>query len=206
MNQSPGCLDEEREAMLIAALPVRRAAFRGLLAGRPVPVDSVAAMAELPPESARQAIEDVASVGMAEINGTKVVGMDGLTTRTTAHCISLGGADLCTWCAYDIVGIAAALGADATGSTRCGACGREIAVEIRDGEPVETTVVGWLPEEACSNVMAEFCPSALFFCSVEHLERWRVESGAGSGEALDLGALAERGREEWGQLVASPSR
>jgi hypothetical protein len=85
-------------------------------------------------------------------------------------------------------------------------CGREIEVEIRSGDPGDRPVVGWFPEDQCSNVMAEFCPSALFFCSNEHLEAWRLASDAGSGEALDLRALAGRGRKEWAQLVASPSR
>jgi hypothetical protein len=50
--------------------------------------------------------------------------------------------------------------------------------------------------------MAEFCPSAPFFCSTEHLEDWLASSDQHSGEALNLAALAERGRQEWAQLVA----
>lgn len=190
--------------MLLAALPVRSAAFRSLLAGRVASFEEIASETGLTEAAAQQALQHVVSVGMAEIDGSNVVGMDGLTTRETHHCITLDGVELCTWCAYDIVGIAAALGSDATGSTRCGACGRDITIEIRNGDPRENAVVGWLPEEACVNVRAEFCPSALFFCSLEHVERWRVESGAGRGEALDLLALAERGREEWAQLVEPP--
>lgn len=48
--------------------------------------------------------------------------------------------------------------------------GRPIGVEIRGGKPDEGTVVGWLHTEACPNVMTEFRPSALFFCSSEHLD------------------------------------
>jgi alkylmercury lyase len=139
---------------------------------------------------------------MAELDEGDVVGMDGLTTRPTGHRITLDGVDLWTWCAYDIVGIAAALGSDAVGTTTCGGCGREIAVQIRRGTP-DGDFVGWLPAEACSNAMAEFCPSALFFCSREHLEAWRLETDAGPGEALDPLTLAERGRESRRQLVAS---
>ena len=157
-------------------------------------------------ESVREAAEKVASVGKAEIDATDVVGMEGLTTRRTQHSISIEGVELYTWCAYDIVGIAASLACEATGTTRCGMCDRIIEVEIRNGDPGESPVVGWFPSEACSNVRAEFCPSALFFCSTEHLEVWRLGSGAGQGEALDLRALAERGREEWAQLVELPSR
>jgi hypothetical protein len=53
----------------------------------------------------------------------------------------LDGVELWTWCAYDIVGIAAALWAEAVGSTQCGACERPIEVVIREGQP-EGTAVG----------------------------------------------------------------
>jgi alkylmercury lyase len=188
--------------MLQAALPVRRAAFQALLSGRPVAVEEVSSAAGLSVETARKAARDVASVGMAEIIDGTVIGMDGLTTRPTQHSITLGGVDLWTWCAYDIVGIAAALGTTAEGRTRCGACGQTIEVEIREGTPHGTSVIGWLPSESCANVMAEFCPSALLFCSSEHLDDWRAASGQAQGEALNLPALAERGREEWRQLVS----
>jgi alkylmercury lyase len=188
--------------MLLATLPVRRAAFQLLRSGKAVSIDDVAGRTGLSPDAVRLAALDVASVGMAEVEDRSIVGMDGLTTRRTEHAIAFDGVDLWTWCAYDIVGIAAALGTDARGSTACGACGRAIEVEVRAGEPVESAIVGWLPGEACSDVRAEFCPSALFFCSTEHLDGWLSTSEQHGGEALDLGALAERGREEWAQLVA----
>jgi hypothetical protein len=49
--------------------------------------------------------------------------------------------------------------------------------------------------------MAEFCPSALLFCSREHLGEWRASEGTGSGAALDIESLAERGRSDWQELV-----
>ncbi len=138
---------------------------------------------------------------MAEIDEGTVIGMDGLTTRRTRHRLAMGGVGLWTWCAYDIVGIAA-LGADAVGSAQCGGCGRGIEVVIRRGRPEDgTAAVGWLPDESCSNVMAEFCRSALLFCSRSHLDQWRAQESIGSGAALDVESLAERGRSDWRQLV-----
>jgi hypothetical protein len=61
---------------------------------------------------------------MAEVDDGTIVGMDGLTTRRTRHGLVLDGVELWTWCAYDIVGIAAALEAEAIGRTRYGACER----------------------------------------------------------------------------------
>jgi hypothetical protein len=108
---------------------------------------------------------------------------------------------LWTWCAYDIVGIAAAVGAEAVGRTECGACGRPIEVLIREGRPEESSAVGWWPDESCANVMVEFCPSALLFCSRAHLDEWRAGRDTTSGAALDIDALADRGRSFWHQLV-----
>ncbi len=184
-----------------ATLALRRTAFRQLLLGRPVPIDEAAAAAGLPSETARQAADLVASVGMAEIDEGMIIGIDGLTTRQTRHRILLNDVALWTWCAYDIVGIAAALEADAIGSTPCGMCGREIEVVIRGGDPQGIAAIGWIPDETCSNVMAEFCPSALLFCSRAHLDEWKTDQGAPSGEALTIESLAERGRSDWRRLV-----
>jgi DNA-3-methyladenine glycosylase II len=170
--------------------------------GRAVAIEEVAAQAGLTCETAREAADLVASVGMAQIDEGIIIGMDGLTTRRTRHRLVVGGVGLWTWCAYDVVGIAAALVADAVGSTQCGGFGLGIKVVIRKGRlDAGTAVVGWLPDASCSNVMAEFCPSALLFCSRSHLDQWRAREGIGSGAALDVESLAERGRSDWRQLV-----
>ena len=194
------CWDDVLGTKPETTLAVRRAAFRQLLAGRSADIETVADEAGLTTETAREAVDLVVSVGMAEVDDGTIVGMDGLTTRRTRHGLILDGVELWTWCAYDIVGIAAALGAQAVGRTQCGACGRPIEVVISEGQP-EGTAVGWLPDESCSNVMAEFCPSALLFCSRAHLDEWRTGQATASGAALDIETLAGRGRAFWRQLV-----
>ncbi|HET8526094.1 MAG TPA: organomercurial lyase, partial [Actinomycetota bacterium] len=160
------CWDDVLGRMPEETLLVRRAAFGELLtAGKPVGFDRVAAATGLTPETTRRALRLVESAGMAETDEDRVVGIDGLTTRATRHEIELNGVSLWTWCAYDIVGIAAALEADAAGVTTCGWCDRRIEVAVRKGRPAAGTAVGWLPNESCSNVIEQFCPSALFFCS-----------------------------------------
>jgi len=196
------CWDDVLGTMPEATLAVRRAAFHQLLSGRAPSIEEVAAEAGLAYETAHEAADLVASVGMAEIDEGTIIGMDGLTTRPTRHRLVVRGVGLWTWCAYDIVGIAAALGADAVGSTRCGECERGIDVVIRKGRlDGGTAVVGWLPEASCSNVMADFCPSALLFCSRSHLDQWRAREGIGSGAVLDVESLADRGRSDWRPLV-----
>lgn len=92
----PGCVDPDREAMLLTAISLRRAAFRSLLRGHTASFDEIARAAGLSEGAARKVAEDVASAGMAEIDGTNVVGMDGLTTRQTQHRLALNGVDLFT--------------------------------------------------------------------------------------------------------------
>ena len=201
MNEGPRCWDEVLGSMPEATVAVRRAAFRQLLSGRPALIETVADEAGLSADAARDAVHLVVSVGMAEVDDGTIVGMDGLTTRRTRHRLVLDGVELWTWCAYDIVGIAAAVGAEAVGRTQCGACGRPIEVVIREGQPDGSTAVGWLPDGSCANVMEEFCPSALLFCSPAHLDEWGARRDTTSGAALDIEALAERGRSFWHQLV-----
>jgi alkylmercury lyase len=201
MNEGPSCWDEVIGSMPEATLAVRRAAFRRLLSGRPALIQTVTDEVGLSTDVAREAADLVVSVGMAEVDDGTIVGMDGLTTRRTRHGLVLDDVELWTWCAYDFVGIAAAVEADAVGRTQCGACGRPIEVVIHEGQPEESTVVGWLPDESCANVMADFCPGALLFCSRAHLDEWRARGRSGSGEALNVESLAERGRVFWGQLV-----
>ena len=195
------CWEDVLGTMPEATLAVRREAFRQLLLGRAPTIDEVAKATGLSLDTAGRAVRLVVSVGMAETIDSAIVGMDGLTTRRTPHRLILDGVEMWTWCAYDIVGIAAALGADAVGDTRCGMCERPAEVVITQGEPEKSPLIGWLPDESCSNVMAEFCPSALLFCSQDHLGEWRARDTIGSGAALDLSAPAQRGRSFWQPLV-----
>jgi len=184
-----------------ATLAVRRAAFRQLLSGRPALIETVADEAGLSTDAAREAIDLIVSVGMAEADDGRVVGMDELTRRRTRT----SRPDARPRRVVDMVRLRhrwnrGGLGAEAVGRTQCGACGRSIEVVIREGEP-EGTAVGWLPDESCSNVMAEFCPSPLPFCSRAHLDESRTGQATAPGAALDIENVAERGRAFWRQLV-----
>jgi hypothetical protein len=58
-----------------------------------------------------------------------------------------------------------------------------------------------MPTARCSNVITEFCPSALLFCSQIHLDAWRKTRPDQAGQAFDIEALAELGRLNWAPLV-----
>jgi hypothetical protein len=200
MNEGPSRWDEVLGSMPEATLAVRRAAFHQLLSGRSADIETVADEAGLSTEAAREAVDLVVSVGMAEVDDGTIVG-DGRAhdAKDTSR------PDPRRRRVVDVVRLrhrwdrGGAWGRGG-GRTQCGACGRSIEVVIRGGGP-EGTAVGWLPDESCANVIAEFCPSALLFCSQAHLDEWRAGRDTTSGAALDIEALADRGRSFWHQLV-----
>jgi hypothetical protein len=96
---SESCWDEVLETKPEATLAIRRSAFHLLQLGRPVRIEEAADAAGLTVDTALEAAELVASVGMAELDEGTIVGMDGLTTRRTQHQVVLNSIELWTWCA-----------------------------------------------------------------------------------------------------------
>jgi hypothetical protein len=79
------CWDDALGTMPQETLAVRRAAFHQLLSGQPASIETVADEAGLAQGNAQEAVNLVASVGMAEVDDGTIIGMDGLTTRPTRH-------------------------------------------------------------------------------------------------------------------------
>ena len=77
------CWDEVLGTMPKATLAVRREAFRQLLSGQAATLEGIAAATRLSRDTAREAVDLVVSVGMAETDDGTIIGIDGLTTRHT---------------------------------------------------------------------------------------------------------------------------
>ena len=94
--------------------PLLAAAFRLLLAeGRPIPIQRLAAALGRDAEPVEQALDRLARAGRTRRNQAgEVTGSLGLSVEPTAHELTVEGARRWTWCAYDAVGILAALGAN----------------------------------------------------------------------------------------------
>lgn len=71
-------------------------------------------------------------------NDGLVIGIHGLTLKSTRHHFCHGGRTHHTWCAFDAVGIPAALEIDATATTDCLTCGRLLRIELAAGAPTDT--------------------------------------------------------------------
>ncbi|KJF19096.1 alkylmercury lyase [Acidithrix ferrooxidans] len=185
---------------------VRRVVFFSLLDGVSLSFSEIATKTGLAIEVVRSVVEQAILGGVATIDGPlegdpKVVGAEGLTLVESRHNLLIDGVDLYTWCAFDIVGIPAALGVDATGETTCATCSAVISIVITGGEPLESDVVGWWPLGSTGPVNESFCPTASMFCDPSHLDSWRRNSGA-NGEMLSLVDLAARGRITWAKFAS----
>ncbi len=120
-----------------AAGQLREVAFALLLRGRrPVEVADLAAATSLRLDAATAAAATLATAGWLDLDESgRVAGAAGLSLVAGPHRLTLGKARFRTWCAYDCVGIAAALGGDALIETACGQCDAPITLALRSGVP-----------------------------------------------------------------------
>jgi hypothetical protein len=95
-------------------------------------------------------------------------------------------------CAWDSFGIMAALGTPLEILTSCPGCGRELRYEAApDRPPADHRLVARLPHAAAhwwDDVVAT-CTQIRTFCSLEHVETWREQTGAAQGATVQLAQL-----------------
>lgn len=151
---------------------------------------------------AADVLDELAAKGRAELDDRRrVIGIHGLTLRTTRHRLEHAHQSHHTWCAFDTVGIAAALRLDATSHSDCRTCGRLLTVAIRVGVPDEAGFVLWLPAARGEHLMNEFCASADLYCSIDHLLEG-IDIHRRAGHIAELSAAAELGRETWADVAS----
>ncbi len=197
-----GCCDPGsgllRSDLNDAALELAAAGFAELWHGRqPSPGDLLPGRGE----AAAAVIEGLVAAGRAETDGGHLVGVHGLTLIPSRHRIEHAGRDHHTWCAFDAIGIPAALGLDATAHTDCPTCRRRLAVPIRAGVPGGAPGVAlWLPTAAGSHLRDEFCASADLYCTIEHLDA-KIDRNAVAGAVASLTDAAALGRDTWADVT-----
>ena len=105
-----------------------------------------------------------------------------------------------TWCAFDAIGIPAALGINAAAVTSCPACGNELRVSLTLGEP---NSVGrwcvWFPSGPCEHLVDDFCRHTNLFCNAEHLSS--VVPSNAAGRAITVTEAATIGRSTWRDIA-----
>jgi hypothetical protein len=186
---------------------VRRTAFALLVRdGRPVALETLTAATGAPdPGGIADAVEELAASGLVDRDPSGfVVGAGGLTLGPAPHGMLLRGRDYRTWCAYDAIGIAAALGEPAAISTRCGVCGRSIALPLPGGATADRPERLWLATGG-PRMREDFCAPTVLLCSSEHAETWS-ERQEGRGRIIDLGAASRLGAGAWSGYAREVAR
>lgn len=182
-----------------ASLKAAVAGFAALWRGHPVAPEAL-----LPGrgDEAAEAVDRLAEQGRAEIDGRgRLVGIHGLTLGVSRHSFIHRGVTRHTWCAFDSIGIPAALRVDAVAHTDCPTCGSALVVEVRDGSVREASPVLWLPALGeSSHLINTFCAVADLYCSPQHLEQ-RIDLEHAAGTTVSLAEAAEIGSDVWADVA-----
>lgn len=160
----------------------------------------------MPVVSVEQALDTLTAAGQAQRDEDgRVMAILGLSLLPTAHALVLDGVSLHTWCALDVVGIPAALEANARVTSACASCGSAIEIEVQHGvSQAEPGIVASVPTTSCSNVREEFCVASNFFCSDDH---YRAAHGTSSSAvAMSIDELEELGRALWDDFNSAERR
>lgn len=116
---------------------IREAAFALLLTERkPIAAAEIASTTDVSAGTLPAMLDQLARAGWIDRDEEgRVTGSAGLSLTTGPHRVAIDGTEFRTWCAYDSIGIAAALRADAAIRAQCAVCGAEIALDTRAGRP-----------------------------------------------------------------------
>lgn len=183
------------------SLAVATSGFKLLWEGAPV---TPARLLASSPRRAAALVDELAAAGRAETDDQgRLIGIHGLTLRATRNSFEHTRVVRHTWCAFDSLGIPAALGLDARARTTCPTCGAAVTVSLNKGQVAPSDVVLWLPApKTTQHLMNDFCATADLYCSIAHLT-----VGLGTdptpGRAATLAEAADLGRATWADVTAT---
>jgi hypothetical protein len=186
---------------------LRETAFALLWAsGRPIPQDEIGTAAGVQPDEIDRVLAELAAAGWIDRDAAgRVTGSGGLSLSEGPHRLAIGSRAFRNWCAYDSLGIAAALDAEAVIESTCPVCERSIRIETTEGDPgVGRPERLWLADGG-ADLRADFCAPTVILCCVEHADVW-AERQAGQGRVVDLTEGARLGREEWASCARAVAR
>lgn len=151
-------------------------------------------------------VSTLAETGWLDLDASgRVVGAAGLSLSTGPHRLSLGESEFRTWCAYDSLGIAAALGADAVVETACGRCQTPIHLAFRAGVPERRGPERLWLADGGADLRGSFCTPTVLLCSAKHGGAWS-ETQDGRGQLLDLVEGARLGGLDWAGCASAARR
>ena len=191
-----------------AAGQLREAAFALVLhKRRPIDAADLARATGLTPHATHRAVTTLARAGWLDLDQQqRVTGAAGLSLANGPHRLKIGEGSFRTWCAYDALGIPAALGADGAIETACGQCGAPIRLPVHGGAPERGGPEQlWLAEGEGDDLRGSFCTPTVLLCGPQHGVAW-AEAHGGRGQLLDLTAAARRGASDWAGCASAVER
>ncbi len=183
---------------------IREVAFALLLTERrPVAPDEIATATGAQIAAVPAMLDQLAGAGWIDRDEEcRITGSAGLSLTTGPHRIAIDGTEFRTWCAYDSVGIAAALRADAAIRTACAVCGRQIELDTVAGKPpTDRPERLWLAAGG-TDLRGDFCDPTVLLCSPDHAAIW-AERQSNQGDAVDLTEAARLGAEGWASCAVA---
>ncbi len=158
-------------------------------------------------ESVHRFVVKLHNADILTMEGSEIISAYPFSAKATRHkVIFQDGHEVYALCATDALGIHFMLRENISVHSRCPECENEIKIEVKDGR-----VVSCLPEgviefvssgEQCGCTAKTFCPFMNFFCSQEHLEKWRENNPAyGKGEMYLLHQVLDHGENIFGDFL-----
>jgi len=147
-----------------------------------------------------ETVEALVQQGRLEVDARRrLVAIHGLSARPTLHRIEHEEGVVHTWCAYDAVGIPAALGLDGRAVTACPTCGEYLVVGLAGGTPTGAGQLRlWFPDNGCAHLVEDFCRHANLYCGADHLE---AAAPASPGRMITVAEAADLGRTTWSDVA-----
>jgi len=183
---------------------IREAAFALLLTHeQPVSADALATLTGVSATALNDLLDELVAAGWIDRDADgQVTGSAGLSLTTGPHRLAIEGAAFRTCCAYDSIGIAAALAADVQIVTECAVCGRTLRIATHAGQPpADRPERLWLATGG-SSLRRDFCDPTVLLCSSGHAAVW-PDRQQGRGRAVDLVEAAALGSAGWASCAAT---
>ncbi len=144
-------------------------------------VCELAERAALSESTVRRLLEQLRERDLVVLENGKIVGAYPFTDRNTGHHVTLSSGTINAMCAIDALGVGAMTRRDVTVASSCSYCSAPIRIttrglgrELARVDP-EIAVV-WQSVRYHGACAAEsLCRDTSFFCSVDHLAKWRRE-------------------------------
>jgi mercuric reductase len=172
------------------------------------PVEQAIAEAmKLPVEAVRKFLERLHKADILTMEDGVIVSTYPFSEKQTRHKVAFpDGHEIYSLCATDALGIHFMLGEDIAVRSRCPECEAEIRIEVKNGK-----ISSCFPEgvvefvssgDHCGCTAKTFCPFMNFFCSRDHVEKWREKNPASSkGEMYQLLQVLDHGKSIFGDFL-----